>query len=107
MNNDEKIEILKIWQEVSKKYIDVSSAYIDLTYCSEEAPHIKTADNILDEYTKLVAEITGIPFDDLLCWVFDLKCGEVEAYEVRVDGKWHIAETVEGLFSVWVLINKD
>ena len=107
MNNDKKLALLKNWQEVSKKYTEAVLAYMDVTWCSGEAPHIKTGDSVVDEYTKLVAELTGIPFDELICWLHDLYCGEVASYDVRVDGKWHSARTIEEFFDLWVAINKD
>lgn len=107
MNNDKKIELLKSWQAVSKQYTESISAYIDVTHCSGDAPHIKASDNALDEYTKLVAELTGIPFDELMCWTYDLQYGNVAARDLKVDGEWHSARTIEELFNLWVAINKE
>lgn len=104
---DKKLELLKSWQEVSKQYTEAISAYIDVTHCTGEAPHIKTADNVHDKFTKLIAEATGIPFDELICWAYDLQYGEVAALDFKVDGEWRSARTIEELFFIWDDLNKE
>lgn len=107
MTNDKKIELLKSWQEASKQYTEAISAYIDVTHCTGEAPHIKASDNVIDEYTKLVAELTGIPFDELMCWTYDLQYGKVAARDLKIGGEWRSARTIEDLFYLWAAINKE
>lgn len=96
MTKDKKLELLKSWQEVSKQYTEAISAYIDVTHCTGEAPHIKTADNVHDKFTKLIGEATGIPFDELICWAYDLQYGEVRS-----------ARAIEELFFIWDDLNKE
>lgn len=107
MNNDKKLALLKTWQEVSKKYTEAISAYIDVTHCSGEAPHIKASDGTLDEYTWLVSDLTGVPFDELICWAYDLQYGDVAARDLKVNGEFRSARTIEELFFIWDDLNKE
>jgi|GEM_PF-6681450 len=105
MTNDNRLALLKSWQEVSKSFTEAASAYMDLTHCPCEAPHIKTAYGVFEEHAKLVAVWTGVPFKELLCWAYDLHYGEVASYDVKLDGKWHSARTIEEFSNLWDAIN--
>lgn len=105
MNKDYRLALLKNWQAVSKQYTEAISAYIDVTHCSGDAPHIKASDDVIDEHTKLVSELTGIPFDELMCWTYDLQYGNVAARDLKVDGEWRSARTIEELFFIWDDLN--